>query len=542
MMKKGIGVLKGYVVGKAYILDTHGSLHFNEAAESLAVETEKLKKALELSKKQIEDIVGKTCEKLGEKNVEIIKSHLNYLQDPAFVGEAFSKIKRESISAEKAISDVTQELYQTFAEFDDDYMKERAADIKDVGSRILHNLSGQSEEIDFQHLQAGTVVFAHDLKPSETAQIDKEKVCAFVTEAGGITSHTAILAKALGIPAVVGCKEVLSDVKNGDTVIVDGSLGEVLIGPDAETIKRYQLLAEKYAEKKRSFSHMNGKKLQLKTGKPIMVAANIGGLKDLDTALKNDAEGVGLFRTEFLYMDRDSLPTEEEQFQVYQKAANRLDGKPLTIRTLDIGGDKFLPYLPLESESNPFLGLRAIRLCLKKTDLFQTQLRAILRASAYGNIEIMFPMIGSMEELHQAKDILANCKLQMKKQRIPFNDSIRVGMMIEIPSAALMAEEFAKHVDFFSIGTNDLTQYTLAVDRMNENISYLYNSFHPAVLNLIQMTITAAHNNDIPCGMCGELASDERAIPLLLQYGLDEFSVSPGLVAETKYILFENIQ
>nr|WP_319487797.1 phosphoenolpyruvate--protein phosphotransferase [uncultured Caproiciproducens sp.] len=540
-MKKGIGVSKGYAVGKAYVVNTDRLLVFNESSQDPATEADRLQKALELSSKQIEAIVEKAHEKLDAKNVEIIESHLNFLKDPAFTGEAFSKIKQESISAEKTISDVTQTLYDTFSEFDDDYMKERAADIKDVGSRILRNLLGQSGEVDFAHLPTETVLFAHDLKPSDTAQIDKEKVCAFVTETGGETSHTAILAKALGIPAVVGCKDILACVQSGDAVIVNGLSGEVIVNPDANMIEQYQFLERQFNQKIEDYRCAAKTRIYAKDGRQIITAANIGGLKDIETALKNGAEGVGLFRTEFLYMNRSSIPTEEEQFQVYKEAAERLDGKPLTIRTLDIGGDKSLPYLPMEKENNPFLGLRAIRMCLKNPDIFKTQLRAILRASVYGNIQIMFPMISCIEELNQAKVILNTCKSQLKRESIHFDSSVKTGMMIEIPSAALIAEEFAKQVDFFSIGTNDLTQYTLAVDRMNESISALYNPLHPAVLRLIQMTISAAHASKIPCCMCGELASNEQAIPLLLKYGLDEFSVSPGIIAETKNILLQNV-
>ena len=541
MTKKGIGVSKGYAVGKAYMVNTDLLLGDNGYTKDPIVQSDRLQKALQKSHVQIEEIAGKARNQMDAKNAEIIESHLNLLNDPAFIGEAFSKIKLESLSAEKAISDVTQTLFETFAGFDDDYMRERAADIKDVGTRVLRNLLGLSEEIDFAHLPKSTVLFSHELNPSDTAQIDKERVCAFVTETGGKTSHTAILAKALGIPAIVGCKEILSTVHSGDTVIVDGTSGEVIVQPDPETLQQYRKLAEQYRQNKQELLCSMGEKIHAKDGRQIITAANIGGLKDIETALENGAEGVGLFRTEFLYMERSSMPSEEEQFQVYKEAAERLCDKPLTIRTLDIGGDKILAYLPMEKEDNPFLGLRAIRLCLKNPNIFQIQLRAILRASVYGNIQIMFPMISCMEELSQAKGILNACKAQLEQKGTPFNHSIPVGMMIEIPSAALMADEFAKQVDFFSIGTNDLTQYTLAVDRMNESISDLYNSLHPAVLRLIQMTISAAHNNGIPCCMCGELASDDRAIPILLEYGLDEFSVSPGLVAETKNFLLKTI-
>lgn len=540
-MKRGIGVSKGYAVGKAYVIDLDTSLHFKDVSGDSAGETKRLQKAVALSVKQIETIVKKSHENLEDNHVKIIESHINFLNDPAFTGEAFSKIKQNAVSAEKAISDVTEELYQTFSAFDDDYMKERALDIKDVGSRILRNLMGQSGGMDFASLPKGTVLFAHDLKPSDTAQIDKEKVCAFVTETGGETSHTAILAKALGIPAVVGCKDILANVLSGDPVIANGMTGEVIVKPDAKMVSQYRLLEEQYNQKLEDCKCSAGTKIYTNDGKQIITAANVGGLKDIETALKNGADGVGLFRSEFLYMNRSSMPTEDEQFQVYKKAAELLDGKPLTIRTLDIGGDKSLPYLPMKKESNPFLGLRAIRLCLKNTDLFQTQLRAILRASVYGTIQIMFPMISCMDELNKAKAILNTCKSQLEQEGVSFNSSIQIGMMIEIPSAALIAHEFAKEVDFFSIGTNDLTQYTLAVDRMNESISKLYNPLHPAVLRLIEMTITAAHSSGIPCYMCGELASNEQAIPLLLKYGLDEFSVSPGVIAETKNSLLKKV-
>jgi phosphoenolpyruvate-protein phosphotransferase len=540
-MKKGIGVSKGYAVGKAYVIGTDAASRFQETAENPAAEADRLTKAMELSKKQIEEIIKKAREKLDAKNVEIIESHLNFIDDPALTGEAFHRIKQESLTAEQAVSDVTRTLYDTFSAFEDGYMKERAADIKDVGSRILRNLTGQSGEIDFAGLPAGTVLFAHDLKPSDTAQIDREKVSALVTETGGETSHTAILAKALDIPAVVGCRDILADVRGGDTVIVDGVSGEVLARPNAEAIKKYRTLENQFNQKKEDGNRTAGTKIYSGDGRRILVAANIGGIRDIEAALKNGAEGVGLFRTEFLYMNRASMPTEEEQFRIYKEAAELLDGRPLTIRTLDIGGDKSLPYLPMDRESNPFLGLRAIRLCLQNPELFQTQLRAILRASAFGNIQMMFPMISCMEELERAKAALNTCKLQLEQEGVRFCPSIPTGMMIEIPSAALTAEEFAKQVDFFSIGTNDLTQYTLAVDRMNESISDLYNPLHPAVLRLIRMTISAAHQSGIPCCLCGELASNERAIPLLLEYGLDEFSVSPGMIAETRSTLLQCI-
>lgn len=540
-MKKGLGVSKGYAIGIAYVINTQEDVCFDSVTQNPAEESDRLNQAILKSKEQVSRIACKARQNLNKKNAEIIESQLNFLDDPAFTGEAFSKIKQDSVSAEKAISDITQSLYDMFSGFDDEYTKERAADIKDVGGRILTNLSGRTKDIDFENLPQNTILFAHDLKPSDTAQIDKQKVTAFVTEVGGKTSHTAILAKALGIAAVVGCGEILNTVKTGMTVIVDGVSGDVIISPDKTTIEKYSLLSEKLSEHKAELAASTQKSVCTKCGKNITVAANIGGLEDLKTALLNGADGVGLFRTEFIYMNRQEMPSEEEQFSIYKEAAEMLDGKPLTIRTLDIGGDKSLPYFKIPKESNPFLGMRAIRLCLKNPDIFKTQLRAILRASAFGNIQIMFPMISSIKELECAKEILEICKNDLKRDNINYNPSVKIGMMIEIPAAALIADEFAEKVNFFSIGTNDLTQYTLAVDRMNENISELYDQTHPAVLRLIKMTINAAHNASIPCYMCGELASDEKTIPLLLEYGLDEFSVSPGALLETKSKLLEQV-
>lgn len=539
MIKKGIGASKGYAIGTAYVILPQEE-SFGAVAKDPAEETKRLKEAIETAKAQVQEIARRAGERMDAKNADIVESHLKFLDDPAFMGEAFNAIKQQSVTAEKAVSDITESLYALFSEFDDEYTKERAADIRDVGERVLHNLTGAKVGINFNDIPANTILVAHDLKPSETAQIDREKVIGFITEIGGKTSHTAILAKALGIAAVVGCGNILQTVKNGDTVIVDGVDGEVLVAPDEETVLKYRAALREYRAQRESLTNLG--KIFTKEGKRVLVAANIGSLNDLKIAVENGVDGVGLFRTEFLYMEKPAVPSEEEQFSVYRKAAELMGGKPLTIRTLDIGGDKSLPYLEMPEESNPFLGLRAIRLCLKNPELFHTQLRAILQASAYGNIQIMFPMISCTAELQEAKEHLRLCKAELEQKNIAYDKSIRVGMMIEIPSAAVMAESFAKDVNFFSIGTNDLTQYTLAADRMNESISELYNPMHPAVLRLIQITIQAAHQANIPCYMCGELASDENAIPLLLRYGLDEFSVSPGALSETKKNLLEQIQ
>ncbi|AZS14303.1 phosphoenolpyruvate--protein phosphotransferase [Paenibacillus lutimineralis] len=540
-MNKGIGASNGYAVGTAYVIASLKQVHFDAKAKDIEQETERLNDAIQQSIVQVRKIAEKSSSNLDTKYVAIINSHLNFLNDPSFTGEAFRKIKEESISAERAISDITQQLYDIFSEFEDEFTKERAEDIRDVGERVLQNLLGVQPDVRFDDLPPNTILFAHDLKPSDTAQIDKSKVIAFVTETGGKTSHTAIIAKALGIAAVVGCSGVLQHVQSGDPVIVDGFSGEVMVSPDESALQKYCLLADEYHKHVDGLAHTAHKKVVAKDGRPICVAANIGNLEDLAKALKNGADGVGLFRTELLYMERTQMPSEEEQFVIYKEAAEMLEGKPLTIRTLDVGGDKSLPYLKIPKEDNPFLGLRAIRLCLREPDIFKTQLRAILRASQYGNIHIMFPMISCMEELKKAKHLLEVCRQELDRENIRYDRFIKVGMMIELPAAAITADDFAKEVDFFSIGTNDLTQYTLAVDRMNESISALYDSMHPAVLKLIRMTIDAAHRASIPCCMCGELASDERAAALLLEYGLDEFSVSLGAIAETKSILLKSI-
>lgn len=542
IVKDGIGVSKGYAIGTAYVIKGPVNIYAKHTAGSKAEETERLKAAVELSKKQVYRIARKANENLDKKNAEIIESQINFLDDPAFTGKAFSLINEKAVSAETAVSNVMDSLYDSFLQLDDDYIKERAADIKDVGERILKNLSGEMSCIDFENMPQNTVLFAHDLKPSDTAQIDKEKVAAFITETGGKTSHTAILAKALDIAAIVGCSSILDCVENGTKVIADGLSGKVILNPDEKTLEKYKALATEFNGQKAKNAEIAEKPVYTKSGKHVMVTANIGNLEDLKTALKNGAEGVGLFRTEFLYMGRQNMPSEEEQFCVYKEAAQMLDGKPLTIRTLDIGGDKSLPYFQLPKESNPFLGLRAIRLCLRNPEIFKVQLKAILRASAFGNINIMFPMISNIKELITAKGILGECKRELSKNGEKFNQDIKTGMMVEIPSAAIMADEFAKEADFFSIGTNDLTQYTLAADRMNENVSELYDPMHPAVLRLINITISAAHKAPIPCCMCGEFAADERAEGILLKYGLDEFSVSPGAVLETKSNLMKEIQ
>ena len=417
-------------------------------------------------------------------------------------------------------------------------MRERAADIKDVSKRIISNLAGKGGDA-FAITEANTIVVAHDLTPSDTAQLDRTKVIGFMTNIGGRTSHAAIMARTLEIPAVLGLGDITDAVKNGDTVILDGITGDVIINPSEEVIAEYQAKKEKYTAEQEELKKLIDVKTTTKSGKRVEVCGNIGKPEDVLGVIANGGDGVGLFRTEFLYMDRDNAPTEEEQYESYKFVLEKMEGKQVVIRTLDIGGDKTLPYLPLPQEMNPFLGYRAIRLSLDRKELFKVQLRALLRASVYGKLCVMFPMISGIQEFMQAKEIVEECKAELKAEGKEYSDTIQWGIMVEIPAAAVYADELAKYVDFFSIGTNDLIQYTLAADRMSEKVSYLYNPMHPAVLRLIKMTIDGAHKHGKWVGMCGEMAGDEAAIPTLVEYGLDEFSMSATSILTAKKIILD---
>jgi phosphotransferase system enzyme I (PtsI) len=539
-MIKGISASKGYAVGNAYVIQPAKIVSFDGAVEDIEAEKQRLIDAVVMSKLQLTALYEKLKKETGEQEAAIIESHINFLNDPEIVDNALTMIGTEHILAEKAVSTVIDSIAKEFSQFnDDDYIKERAADIIDVGEGLLRNLRGDFVD-ELANLPENTIIVAHDLKPSDTAKIDKSRVVAFVTEIGGQTSHTAILARSMNITSVVGAANLVAEIKTGETIIVDGVKGEVITNPDPATL-------ETYLQKKREYeAHVNELKSLLntpavtKSGKRILLAANIGSVEDVDFALNNGADGIGLFRTEFLYLGRNSMPSQQEQFEVYKEVAQKMGEKPVIIRTLDIGGDKELPYLPLPKESNPFLGLRAIRLCLKEKGIFKAQLMALLRAAVYGNISIMFPMIGSMKEFLAGNAVLEECKAELRQNGVDFKEDIPVGIMIEIPAAAVMADEFAKVVDFFSIGTNDLVQYTLAVDRMNETISELYDPMNPAVLRLIKMTIDAAHAQGKLCGMCGEMAANVTAIHTLLEYGLDEFSMSAGSLLEAKKAIISN--
>lgn len=536
-MKIGIPASRGYAIGQAYIKKHEELKITDEQVEDVLVEKDRLKKAADVSKVQLEKIRKKALDSMGEEKAMVFDAHMMFFDDPEFIGAIEAEIENGRKNALKATDDVSRSFVAIFEAMEDEYMRERAADIKDVSKRLMNNLAGIEDSFNIE--DTNTIVIANDLTPSDTAQLDRNKVIAFLTNIGGRTSHSAIMARTLEIPAVVGLKDITEVVKNGDILIVDGIEGTVIIDPDHDTVTKYVALQEAYNQEKEELKKLIDVKAATKSGKRIEVAGNIGKPEDVHKVLENGADGIGLFRTEFLYMDRDEMPTEEEQFESYKYVLERMEGKPVVIRTLDIGGDKQLPYLAMPNEMNPFLGYRAIRLCLDRTDLFKVQLRALLRASVFGNLKVMFPMVSSLDEFTKSKKLVDECTVELKNEGKEVSDSIEWGIMVEIPSAAVMADELAKHVDFFSIGTNDLIQYTLAADRMSEKVSYLYDPMHPAVLRLIKMTIDGAHSQGKWCGMCGEMAGDETAIPTLIEYGLDEFSMSASSVLRAKQIILE---
>lgn len=531
-MVKGIAASKGYAIGKVFIKKDIKININNLKIENIDIEIKNLEDALSKTREQLEFLRKKIETEVGKEESLVFESHQMILEDPEFIDKAKDMIKNNSVSADYAIDSVKKELVLVMESIDDEYMRERAADIKDVSDRIVRNILGIQEEVEIT--EQNTVVVAHDLTPSDTAQLDKSKVCGFLTNIGGKTSHSAIMARTMEIPAIVGMNNITDIVKNGDIVLVNGVEGYVIINPKDSEIKEFENYIRSYNEEKEKLKALKDVKIYDKNNRQIEICGNIGSTKDVDQVLENGGDGIGLFRTEFLYMDRSNMPSEEEQFNSYKVVLEKMNGKPVVIRTLDIGGDKKLDYLDLGHEMNPFLGYRAIRLCLDRVDIFKIQLRALLRASIYGNLKIMFPMISSIEEFRQAKKILEECKQELINEGVVVSDSIEVGIMVEIPSTAVSACEFAKEVDFFSIGTNDLIQYTLACDRMNERVSYLYNPMHPSVLSLIKMTIDGAHAEGKWVGMCGEMAGDEEAIPKLLEYGLDEFSMSATSILPAK--------
>ncbi|CCL84454.1 phosphoenolpyruvate--protein phosphotransferase [Clostridioides difficile] len=526
MAYKGIGASPGVALGKALVVEHSELVIEKKSIDNVEAEIAKLEDAVAVSKEELVKVKEKASEELGAEEAEIFEAHLLVLEDPELIGSAIDKIKTESVNAEYALNEIKEMFVSMFESMDNEYMKERAADIKDVTNRILRHILG-IKVVDLSALSEEVVLIAHDLTPSDTATMNKKMVLGFLTDIGGRTSHTAIMSRTLEIAAIVGLNDITSKVKDGDFVVFNGDTGEVIVNPDEETINKYTELKAKYEDERKALQLLKGKPSVTLDGKHVELAGNIGTPNDIEGLIKNDAEGVGLYRTEFLYMDRDSFPTEEIQYEAYKAVLEGMDGKPIVIRTLDIGGDKELSYLSMEPEMNPFLGYRAIRLCLDRKDIFKTQLRALYRASVHGRLRIMFPMISSLEELLQAKEVVKEVLAELDSEGVAYDKDVEIGMMIEVPSAAVISDVLAKHVDFFSIGTNDLIQYTCAVDRMNQKISYLYNQFNPAVLRLIKTVIDNAHKEGKWAGMCGESAGDQKMIPILLGMGLDEFSMSP---------------
>ena len=534
---QGIAASDGIAIAKVYTL-TEPDLSFSKVSvEDTENEISRLEKALEVSTKEIELIKETALKNLGEEEAQVFEAHLMVLSDPELVGQVKDAITSQKVNAEHALKEVSDMFISIFAGMEDNpYMQERAADIRDVSKRILANLLGVKIPSPAT-IKDEVVVVAGDLTPSDTAQLNRKYVKAFVTDIGGRTSHSAIMARSLEIPAIVGTKEITSLAKDGDLIIIDGLSGDVFLNPSEDVVAEYRAKAEAFAAQQAEWEKLKDADTFTKDGHQVELAANIGTPKDLEGVIHNGAEGVGLYRTEFLYMDSHDMPTEEDQFEAYKAVLEGMNGKPVVVRTMDIGGDKELPYLPLPHEMNPFLGYRAIRISLNEPEMFRTQLRALLRASVYGKLRIMFPMIATLNDFRGAKALLEEEKAKLVAEGVAVSDDIQVGIMIEIPAAAVLAHQFAKEVDFFSIGTNDLIQYTMAADRMNERVSYLYQPYNPSILTLIKHVIDSAHKEGKWAGMCGEMAGDQTAVPLLVGLGLDEFSMSASSVLKTRSLI-----
>lgn len=533
---QGIAASPGIAIAKAYVMQEKTFEVTRKQDISAEQEMMRLREAIQQSRAELEQIFHNALEEFGEDQAGIFEGHLFVLQDPEWLRSIEEKIAEESVNAEFALDQVTKELIQLFRSMKNAYMRERSIDIQDVSRRVMGHLLGASGQVD-SPLEEPVIVIAHDLTPSDTAGLDVKYVVGIAADIGGRTSHSAIMARSMGIPAVVGLQNITGRINGQTMVIIDGMDGKVIVNPSPEQLAYYEEKRDIYRDKQEGLTKLINEPTIMADGRRVELAANIGTPDDLEGAIRNGAEGIGLFRSEFLYMNRESMPDEEEQFQAYRKVAEGMDGKPVIIRTLDIGGDKELPYLQLPKEQNPFLGYRAIRLCLDRQEMFKTQLRAILRASRYGLVKIMYPMIAALEEFRQANQILAEAKEELSRENIAFHPDIEVGIMIEIPAAALAADALAKEADFFSIGTNDLIQYTMACDRMNERISYLYQPFHPAVLRLIRMVIDAAHRKGKWVGMCGEMAADKMVVPILMGLGLDEISMGASSILPVRQLI-----
>lgn len=536
-MLKGIAASDGIAAAKAYML-VQPDLSFSETSiDDPEAEIKRLDDAVEASKSELELIKQKATENLGEEEAQVFEAHLTILADPELLGQIKDKIKNDKVNAEAALKSVTDMFIEMFeAMTDNTYMQERAGDIRDVTKRIMSHLLGVTLP-NPALIQEEVVIVAHDLTPSDTAQLDRNYVKGFITDIGGRTSHSAIMSRTLEIPAVVGSGSATADIQEGEMVIIDGINGDALVDPTDAELADYKQKAAEFAAQKEEWARLKDAKSVSADGKEVLLGANIGTPDDVLGANDNGAEAVGLFRSEFLYMNSNELPTEDEQYEAYKAALEGMSGKQVVVRTMDIGGDKELPYLPLPEEQNPFLGYRAIRICLNRQDIFRTQLRALLRASKYGRLAIMFPMIATVQEFKDAKAIFEEEKANLVASGVEVSDDIQVGMMMEIPAAAMIADKLAKYADFFSIGTNDLIQYSMAADRGNERVSYLYQPYNPSILRLIKNIIDASHKEGKWTGMCGEMAGDQIAVPLLLGLGLDEFSMSATSILKTRSLI-----
>lgn len=532
-MYTGIGASAGIGIGSVVIVKEPSLAYDNVTVSDAVAEKERFNNALEKCIAKTQAMAEDMKTRVGAKEAEILEGHVLLLMDPELTGQIETNIENEKMCAEAAVEQVCDMYAQMFSSIEDEMFQQRATDVCDIKTRLLKILLGV-EDLDLAAVPQGTVLVAEDLTPSMTAGINPANVVGVLTEIGGKTSHSAILARALEIPAVLSIEGIVSKVENGQKVILDGSTGQVFASPDEDTLKEYTAKREEYLAEKAALQAFVGKESATADGHVVELCANIGKPEDALKVVECDGEGIGLFRTEFLFMDRPQVPTEDEQFEAYKKVAETLEGKPVIIRTLDIGGDKEIPYLGLAKEENPFLGFRAVRLCLKRDDLYRPQLRALLRASAYGEIKIMVPMISCIDELRAVKAMIGEIKAELDEKGIPYNKDIQVGIMVETPAASLMADAFAKEADFFSIGTNDLTGYTMAADRGNPDVAYLYSTYNPAVLRSIERVIKAGKAEGTMVGMCGEAAADPLLTPLLLSFGLDEFSVSATSILATR--------
>jgi phosphoenolpyruvate-protein phosphotransferase (PTS system enzyme I) len=536
---RGIGVSAGVCRGKILVLHRarHAIARREIPAEGVSAEISRFENALAQTRRQISEVQRKVVESMGAEEGDIFDAHLLMLEDRMLVDEVVRLIREQKSNAEHAFHEVSERYIAVLAGVEDEYLRERSADMRDLTGRVLDNLLEVKNEFDLRHLAEPCILVSHDLSPSTTAQLDKKFVLGFATDIGGQTSHTAIMARSLGIPAVVGLKTASDELESGDYALLDGYNGVIIVKPTDQTLFEYGQLAKIKASLEEKLREIKTQPAVTLDGKLIQLSANIEDQQDVEAVIANGAEGVGLFRTEFLFINRDSLPTEEEQYKVYRQVAAALKPNPVVIRTLDLGGDKFASHLQLAKEVNPFLGWRAIRFCLAQPDLFRAQLRAILRASAESNVKLMYPMISGLDELNQANALVEKGKDELRAEKIPFDEKIEIGAMIEIPSAALIADTLARHAKFFSIGSNDLIQYTLAADRTNEKVSHLYEPTHPAIIRLIKMTVDAAHQHGIWASVCGEIAGDPALAPLLIGLGVDKLSAAATVVPQVKYII-----